>query len=212
MLLWNFKCESEYFFWFCLFFNSGNRKWKQTVITENGEKVFFIFGHRSACFKRIFGSLAETLQKAAAHLCETLEITFRHYQTLQVNLNMADEAAHTCSQVTGSGRLRTNKTLKLSLELGTEKGRDISHWDVQSVQTFLVSCLPLRCRLFSEVISSQVQLRWLQRRRRLHDDQDRCFLCLRTSVGRLRTNKQVSSFSNISSELQDPNCWTSYWL
>lgn len=39
---------------------------------------------------------------------------------------MADEAAHTCSQVTGSGRLHTNKTFKLSFKLGTEKSRGVS--------------------------------------------------------------------------------------
>lgn len=39
---------------------------------------------------------------------------------------MADEAAHTCSQVTGSGRLHTNKTFKLSFKLGTEKSGEVS--------------------------------------------------------------------------------------
>lgn len=39
---------------------------------------------------------------------------------------MADEAAPTCSQVTGSGRLHTNKMFKLSFKLGTEKSRDVS--------------------------------------------------------------------------------------
>lgn len=39
---------------------------------------------------------------------------------------MADEAAHTCSQVTGSGRLHTNKTFHLSFKLGTEKSGDVS--------------------------------------------------------------------------------------
>lgn len=39
---------------------------------------------------------------------------------------MADEAAHTCSQVTGSGRLHTNKTFKLSFRVGTEKSGDVS--------------------------------------------------------------------------------------
>lgn len=138
--------------------------------------------------------MAETLQKAAAHLCETLEITFRHYKTLQVNLNMADEAAHTCSQVTGSGRLRTNKTWKLSLKLGTEKGRDISHWDVQSVQTFLVSCLPLRCRLFSE----SFLLRWSWDGFRgggvcMTTRTDAFFVCGPQSVGFKQTNKSPHS-------------------
>lgn len=39
---------------------------------------------------------------------------------------MADEAARTCSQVTGSGCLHTNKTFKLSFKFGTEKSGDVS--------------------------------------------------------------------------------------
>lgn len=39
---------------------------------------------------------------------------------------MADEAAHTCSQVTESSCLHTNKTFKLSFKLGTENSGDVS--------------------------------------------------------------------------------------
>lgn len=214
MFIWNIKCHSEYFFWFCLFFdskqevktNSLNRKWWKTI---------FIFGRRSACFKRIFGSLAETLQKAAVHLQESLEITFKHYKTFEVNLNMSDEAAHTCRKVTGSDRLCRNTTSKLSLKLWKEMGRDISHGDVQSVQTFLVSpvclsgveCLSTDTQFL--VVFAQVEVRCLQRRWRLHDDRWGQIRLL--TVGWLLCSSIKGSFFNISRELQDPNCSTD-WL
>ena len=207
MFIWSIKCESEYFFWFCLFFDSGNRKQSENKqFQQKMVKIFFffsIFGRRSACFKEYLEVWLKLYRKL---LQEGLQITFRHYKT-----NMADEAAHT-----GSGRLRKNKITKLSLKLGQERA-ETSRTETSTVSKLSwFTCLSLRCRLFAdwrwtpqrsssgggEASAEEEASPWRPGQMFVTSFVYRTWSVLCSSV--------KGSFSNISSELQDPNSSTDH--
>lgn len=97
--------------------------------------------------------------------CSSMGKFKNYFQTLSDIRGQFKHGWGGCRQLTGRARLCKNKTSKLSLKLGTEKGRGVSHWDGPSVQTFLLHLFVLHALTDAElfVVSSQVEVRRLQR-------------------------------------------------
>lgn len=91
------KREHGFFFWFCLFFSSGsrkqsenkwtNRKWKKNLLSLDVDQLFLI-----NIWKLGWNSTVCSAPKTHLDLLDIIR---------QGTLNMADEAVHTCRQVTG---------------------------------------------------------------------------------------------------------------
>lgn len=185
MLIWNIKCECEYFFWFCLFFDSGNRKWKQTVSTENGDELFLSLDVVQLVFKEYL----EVWLKLYKKLLLISQITVQFKQ-----LTRLDTPVVRWQEVTASAKIKQLTTF-------------IKTWDRKGSRHLVLRCpecpnvpgflsVSQESTVSSGSASEEEASPWRPGQ----------MLSLFVDLNRSTSNKQVSSFSNISSELQVIDC------